>query len=54
MTSISDREMQEIEAADACYGRMCQLMRRRGPIGGRRFKLEFLDARVETFGFTFG
>ena len=54
MTSISDREMQEIEAANASYQRMYQLIRQPGPIGDRRFEIEFLDAGVEAFVFTFG
>ncbi len=33
-----------------CY----QLIRQRGPIGERRFEIEFLDAGVEAYCFTFG
>jgi thiol-disulfide isomerase/thioredoxin len=33
-----------------CY----QLIRQRGPIGERRFEIEFLDAAVEAYCFTFG
>jgi hypothetical protein len=54
MTSLSDREMQEIEAAYTSYRRMYQLIGQPGPIGDRRCKIKYLDARVEAFGFTFG
>jgi Thioredoxin like C-terminal domain len=56
MTSISDREMQEIEieSANASYQRMYELIRQPGPIGDRRFGIEFLDAGVEALLFTFG
>jgi Thioredoxin like C-terminal domain len=54
MASISDREMQDIEAAIAPYQRMYQLIRQPGPIGDRRFEIEFLDAGGEAFVFTFG
>jgi hypothetical protein len=33
-----------------CY----QLIRQRGPIAERRFEIEFLDAGVEAYCFTFG
>ncbi len=33
-----------------CY----QLIRRRGPVAERRFEIEFLDADVEAYCFTFG
>jgi Thioredoxin like C-terminal domain len=46
--------MQEIEAANASYQRMYQLIRQTGPIGDRRFEIEFRDAGVEAFVFTFG
>jgi hypothetical protein len=39
-------------AAD--YQRMYQLIRQSAPIGDRRFDIEFLDAGVEAFAFTFG
>jgi hypothetical protein len=39
-------------AAD--YQRMYQLIRQPGPIGDRLFEVEFLDAGVEAFVFTFG
>ena len=39
-------------AAD--YQRMYQLIRQPGPIGERMFQIEFLDAGVEAFVFTFG
>jgi thiol-disulfide isomerase/thioredoxin len=35
-------------------GRMYQLIRQRGPIAGRRFEIEFLDAGVGVYDFTFG
>ena len=38
----------------ADYQRMYQLIRQRSPIGDRRFEIEFLDAGVEAFVFTFG
>ncbi len=34
--------------------RLYQLIRQPGPIADRRFEIEFLDAGVETFAFTFG
>ena len=34
--------------------RLYQLIRQRGPIGDRRFEIEFLEAGAETFAFTFG
>jgi hypothetical protein len=36
------------------YQRMYQLIRQPGPIGDRLFEIEFLDAGVEAFVFTFG
>jgi hypothetical protein len=33
---------------------MYQLMRQPKPIADRRFEIEFLDARVEAYCFTFG
>jgi hypothetical protein len=30
------------------------LIRQQSPIGDRRFEVEFLDAHVEAFAFTFG
>jgi thiol-disulfide isomerase/thioredoxin len=36
------------------YQRMYQLIRHPGPIGDRLFEIEFLDAGVEAFVFTFG
>ncbi len=38
----------------ADYQRMYQLIRQPPPIGERRFEIEFLDAGVEAFVFTFG
>jgi hypothetical protein len=38
----------------ADYQRMHQLIRQPPPIGDRRFEIEFLDAGVEAFVFTFG
>jgi hypothetical protein len=38
----------------ADYQRMYQLIRQPGPIGDRLFEIEFLDAGVEGFVFTFG
>ena len=34
--------------------RLYQLVRQSKPIVDRRFEIEFLDAGVETFAFTFG
>ena len=38
----------------ADYQRMYQLVRQPAPIGDRLFEIEFLDAGVEAFVFTFG
>jgi hypothetical protein len=38
----------------ADYQRMYQLVRQPGPIDDRRVEIEFLDAGVELFVFTFG
>ena len=38
----------------ADYQRMYQLIRQRAPISDRRFEIEFVDAGVEAFVFTFG
>jgi hypothetical protein len=38
----------------ADYQRMYQLIRQRPPIGDRLFEIEFLDAGVEAYVFTFG
>ena len=38
----------------ADYQRMYQLIRQDGPVGDRLFEIEFLDAGVEAFVFTFG
>jgi Thioredoxin like C-terminal domain/Redoxin len=38
----------------ADYQRIYQLIRQAGPISDRRFEIEFLDAGVEAFVFTFG
>jgi Thioredoxin like C-terminal domain len=38
----------------ADYQRMYQLIRQTGPIDDRRFEIEFLDAGVDAFVFTFG
>ena len=40
--------------ARADYQRMYQLIRQPAPIDDRRFEIEFLDAGVEAFVFTFG
>ena len=34
--------------------RTCQLIRQPGPIADRRFEIEFLDAGLEAYCFTFG
>jgi hypothetical protein len=34
--------------------RLYQLIRQSGPISDRQFEIEFLDAGVEAFAFTFG
>jgi thiol-disulfide isomerase/thioredoxin len=44
----------ESGAGTADYQRMYQLIRQPGPIGDRLFEIEFLDAGVEAFVFTFG
>jgi hypothetical protein len=44
----------ESGAGAADYQRMYQLIRQPGPIGDRLFEIEFLDAGVEAFVFTFG
>ena len=36
------------------YPRMVQLIRQEGPIGDRRFEIEFLDGGAQGFCFTFG
>ena len=36
------------------YQRMYQMIRQAAPIGDLRFEIEFLDAGVEAFVFTFG
>ncbi len=38
----------------ADYQRMYQLLRQPAPINDRRFEIEFLDAGIEAFVFTFG
>ena len=38
----------------ADYQRMYQLIRQPSPIGDRLFEIEFLDAGVEAYVFTFG
>ena len=38
----------------ADYQRMYQLIRQAGPVNDRRVEIEFLDADVEAFVFTFG
>jgi hypothetical protein len=38
----------------ADYQRMYQLIRQSPPVGDRRFEIEFLDAGIEAFVFTFG
>jgi hypothetical protein len=34
--------------------RMCQLVRQAGPVGDRRFEIEFRDPGVRAYSFTFG
>jgi hypothetical protein len=36
------------------YPQMVQLIRQDGPIGDRRFEIEFLDGGAQAFCFTFG
>ena len=36
------------------YPRMYQVIRQDGPIGDRRFEIEFLDRGAQAFCFTFG
>ena len=38
----------------ADYQRLYQLIRQPAPISDRRFEIEFLDAGIEAFVFTFG
>jgi hypothetical protein len=38
----------------ATQQRLYQLIRQPGPIADRHFEIEFLDAGVEAFAFTFG
>jgi Thioredoxin like C-terminal domain/Redoxin len=47
-------DVDERGAGRADYQRMYQLVRQPGSIGDRRFEIEFLDAGVEVFVFTFG
>jgi len=47
-------DVDPIGAGTADYQRMYQLIRQSGPIGDRRFAIEFLDAGVEAYVFTFG
>jgi hypothetical protein len=47
-------DVDESGGGTADYQRMYQLIRRPGPIGDRLFEIEFLDAGVEAFVFTFG
>ena len=39
---------------DTVEQRLYQLIRQPGPIVDRKFEIEFLDAGVEAFSFTFG
>jgi hypothetical protein len=36
------------------YPRMYQVIRQEGPIGDRRFEIEFLEHGAQAFAFTFG
>ena len=36
------------------YPRMYQVIRQEGPIGDRRFEIEFLERGAQAFAFTFG
>lgn len=36
------------------YLRMYQVIRHKGPIGDRRFEIEFLERGAQAFAFTFG
>jgi Thioredoxin like C-terminal domain/Redoxin len=47
-------DVDESGGGTADYQRMYQLIRQPGPIGDRLFEIEFLDAGVEAFVFTFG
>jgi hypothetical protein len=47
-------DVDESGAGSADYQRMYQLIRQPGPIGDRQFEIEFLEAGVEAFVFTFG
>jgi len=47
-------DVDEAGSGTADYQRMYQLIRQPGPVDDRLFKIEFLDAGVEAFVFTFG
>ena len=47
-------DIDENGSGSADYQRMYQLIRQPGPVGDRLFEIEFLDAGVEAFVFTFG
>ena len=47
-------DVDESGDGSADYQRMYQLVRQPAPFGDRRFEIEFLDAGVEAFVFTFG
>jgi hypothetical protein len=47
-------DIAEDGAGRADYQRLYQLVRQPGPIGDRRFEIEFLDPGIEAFVFTFG
>jgi hypothetical protein len=47
-------DLDENGSGSADYQRMYQLIRQPGPVGDRLFEIEFLDAGVDAFVFTFG
>jgi hypothetical protein len=47
-------DVDEAGEGTADYQRMYQLIRQSPPIGDRLFEIEYLDADVEAFVFTFG
>jgi len=47
-------DVDEAGSGQATYQRMYQLIRQQPPIRARQFEIEFLDAGVEVFAFTFG
>ena len=52
--SASGSDVDERGFGIATYQRMYQLVRQRSDIRGRRFEIEFLDADVAAYAFTFG